>query len=339
MTKKICISGYYGFDNFGDEIILQILIENLHKFKCKPLITVFSSNPQKTSDLYSVNCVNSFNLNNVINELKTCDILISGGGSLLQDVTSCRSLVYYLGIIFLAVLFRKKVVIFAQGIGPIKNRFLAFLTFCLLKKAAFITVRDEKSFNLLKNNGVAADICADPVWNLDIPKKEKKSEIGVQLRTWADLTDKVLYSLAENISKFYSHKKINIYSLQNSLDLEVCIKFNNFLHKINPDIKTEVKENISNKVIIDEISSLEAFIAMRYHACLIAIKAGVKLLPLSYDIKVEDIAGKFNLDFLEINKPEEFERKIEKFSSDVIVYAREKIKKLSYDFGLIEKIL
>lgn len=42
MTKKICISGYYGFDNFGDETILNVLTENLKQFSCNPEITVFS---------------------------------------------------------------------------------------------------------------------------------------------------------------------------------------------------------------------------------------------------------------------------------------------------------
>ena len=61
MAKKICISGYYGFDNFGDETILKVLIDNLKQFKEKPQITVFSSNPAKTSTELEVNSVKSFN--------------------------------------------------------------------------------------------------------------------------------------------------------------------------------------------------------------------------------------------------------------------------------------
>ena len=53
MTKKYCISGYYGFDNFGDETILKILVENLKKIDSE--ITVFSSNPLKTSKDLKVN--------------------------------------------------------------------------------------------------------------------------------------------------------------------------------------------------------------------------------------------------------------------------------------------
>ena len=120
MTKKYCISGYYGFDNFGDETILKILVENLKKFDSQ--ITVFSSNPLKTSKNLDVNSVKSFDLKGVIKSLKASDCLVSGGGSLLQDVTSKKSLIYYLGVIFLAQLFKKKTIIFAQGIGPIKNK-------------------------------------------------------------------------------------------------------------------------------------------------------------------------------------------------------------------------
>ena len=46
MTKKICISGYYGFNNFGDETILKILIDNLKQINPEINITVFSSNPE-----------------------------------------------------------------------------------------------------------------------------------------------------------------------------------------------------------------------------------------------------------------------------------------------------
>ena len=115
MTKKICISGYYGFDNFGDETILKVLTEQLKKFEKSSEITVFSSNPLKTENLYNVKSVYSFDLLSVVKELLRCNYLISGGGSLLQDVTSNKSLIYYLGVIAVALFFRKKVIIFAQG--------------------------------------------------------------------------------------------------------------------------------------------------------------------------------------------------------------------------------
>ena len=57
MTKKICISGYYGFDNFGDELILKVLIENIKSFSFPTKTTVFSSNPIKTSKELGVNSV------------------------------------------------------------------------------------------------------------------------------------------------------------------------------------------------------------------------------------------------------------------------------------------
>ena len=62
MTKNICISGYYGFDNFGDETILQVLVENLKEFLDKPKITVFSVNPNKTSQRLGVESVQTFSL-------------------------------------------------------------------------------------------------------------------------------------------------------------------------------------------------------------------------------------------------------------------------------------
>ena len=70
-----------------------------------------------------------------INTIKNSDVLISGGGSLLQDSTSLKSLFYYLFVIFLAEHYKKKVIIFAQGIGPIKNPAGRFFTKKLLKKS------------------------------------------------------------------------------------------------------------------------------------------------------------------------------------------------------------
>lgn len=113
---KVLISGYYGFKNFGDEAILSVLVTHLKEVGAD--ITVLSSDTDYTAKKYSVNSVRSFDMVNVLKEIQNTDVLISGGGSLLQDVTSLKSLVYYSFIIALALLLNKKVIVFAQGIGP-----------------------------------------------------------------------------------------------------------------------------------------------------------------------------------------------------------------------------
>ena len=87
MTKYV-ISGYIGFDNFGDEAICGILTKYL-KDKSAEKITVLSVNPEKTSRLYGVDSAPFLGF---IKPILDSDVLISSGGSLLQDITSLKSL-------------------------------------------------------------------------------------------------------------------------------------------------------------------------------------------------------------------------------------------------------
>ena len=103
--KKILISGYYGFDNFGDEAILSVLLNHLKGQD----VTVLSANPEKTGKTYNVNSINSFNTELVMKRISNFDVLISGGGSLLQNVTSNRSLFYYCGLIQMLTAIKKDV--------------------------------------------------------------------------------------------------------------------------------------------------------------------------------------------------------------------------------------
>ena len=52
MTKYV-VSGYIGFDNFGDEAIAKVLVDRL-KHEGAEKITLISSNPEKTAKLYGV---------------------------------------------------------------------------------------------------------------------------------------------------------------------------------------------------------------------------------------------------------------------------------------------
>ena len=87
MTKYL-ISGYIGFDNFGDEAIASVLVNYLKEIQAEK-ITLISSNPEKTAKIYNVDSVKMLGF---IGAVKDCDVLISGGGSLLQDITSLKSI-------------------------------------------------------------------------------------------------------------------------------------------------------------------------------------------------------------------------------------------------------
>lgn len=299
---KAVISGYYGYKNFGDETILKVLTEHLKTLNCN--ITVISSDTEYTKTEYNVNSIKTFDIKSIINTINEADILISGGGSLLQDVTSFKSLAYYSLIIAIAVLFNKKIIIFAQGIGPLNKKISQILVKHLLKHGSYISVRDENSLKLLNSWNIDAELVSDPVFSLNIKNAEKSDTVGIQLREFKSLNYTLLNKLAQLINNKFSHLKVEIYSLQKSMDFEVAENFRKLLNQINPDIKTEiVSENI-----IERISKLKFFFAMRYHAIVTALKAGVKTCAINYDIKVEKLAKDAQIPMISMNAEENFEK-------------------------------
>ena len=299
--KKVVLSGYFGFDNFGDEKVLSIIVDTLKSQGA--YITVLSRNPKKTSALYGVESVGSFNPIALLQKIMFCDVLVSGGGSLLQDVTSVKSLFYYLGIIFLGLLFRKKVMLYSQGIGPIRTPIGRWWTKFLLKRVNNIAVRDQRSFNELSKAGIDAVLTADALWGLEFPEREKKNQVVIQLRSWSGMNkEKIqnikIQNIADVIAEDFRGYNIKILPLQISSDMNVCRKMQQELKLRNID--AELFINLSCDDIIRVISESRFVIAMRYHACLVAIKSGARVLAISYDIKVENLASQANIPLIPV---------------------------------------
>ena len=283
MTKYL-ISGYIGFDNFGDEAIVSVLTNQL-KISDAEKITVLSSNPEKTAKVYDVFSKHYMKFFKPILET---DVLISGGGSLLQDVTSLKSLIYYLTIITTALIFKKKVIIYAQGFTPFRTKIGKFLTKFILKHCNKITVRDKKSQELLEELNLDSKLVADPVFGIKIPENITHQGLGIQLRSFKTLDDYFLNKLADTITLKFPNETIKLFSLQDSLDLAIIEKFALMLESRN--LKTKIYKNLSVNDAILEISTLEYLIGMRFHSALVGAKAGVKTLGINYDIKVLNLA-------------------------------------------------
>ena len=324
MMVKVAISGYYGFKNFGDEAILDVLVKHLKSLECND-ITVFSSDIDYTAEKYNVNAVKRFNIKNVLKAIKSCDVLISGGGSLLQDVTSLKSLIYYASIIALGLLFNKKVIIFAQGIGPLKSCTAKFIVKNLLEYCSLVTVRDENSLKIMKDFGINAELVCDPIYSLQISKQAPENSVGVQLRDFKTMNINLLNKLAQLIVNKFPDKTIEIFSLQKSQDYELSKNFESILKSFNPDLDIKIIEND----ITSKISKLEYLFAMRFHAVLVALKYGVKTCAINYDVKVEKLASDANIPIISMDAHENLEEiysKLQKLEpSDLSQFANSKI--------------
>src|SRR5690554_3119505 len=200
MSKNVLISGYYGYDNLGDEAILQALVDSLKEESADISIKVLSARPELTAERYQVSSIQRDKLSEIISVLKDTDLFISGGGSLLQDVTSWRSILFYLGQLYLARMMGVPGIIYAQGIGPVKRGINKKLISHVASRCQLITVRDQESYQLLLDYGVDRNLIkttVDPVFLLAerewsqgarFLKKEgiplDKPLIGISARPW-----------------------------------------------------------------------------------------------------------------------------------------------------------
>lgn len=181
---KIVVSGYYGYGNSGDNAMLMSIIEDI-KSVCKNAdITIISGTPQETKKRFNVKAVNKYNIFSLILALFGCDLLILGGGTLIQDITSTKSLLYYLGIIRISKLLRKKVMLYANGFNSLTSFKNSEKTRDVLNEVDIITLRDDASLKELENIGVTQPeirVTADPAFLLtpDEEGREILSNYGI----------------------------------------------------------------------------------------------------------------------------------------------------------------
>src|SRR2546426_4023808 len=100
--SRVVLSGYYGFNNLGDEAVLAATVDALRARRPDVEIAVLSGTPRETGRAFAVEGVPRGRMRDLVRVLRRSDLFLTGGGSLFQDVTSWRSPWYYLGVLALA---------------------------------------------------------------------------------------------------------------------------------------------------------------------------------------------------------------------------------------------
>lgn len=300
-TKKwdAVLLGYYGFKNSGDETLLYSMIKDIKAEKDDARLLVLSKSPEETEKTYGVYSINRYNLPKVKKELKRSCIFIFGGGSLLQDVTSDKSLWYYLNVLKTAVSVGTPVMLYSNGIGPVnklKNREKAAE---ILNKADIITLRDNESLAELKKMGVTKDafVTADPALGMEGISSENAKKLlqeagipadakllGISIREWKGCSPEFWQNFStavDEICKTYGLTPLWI-PLKQPEDIEISEK-----NRAKMSEKGYVlTKSYNSEEIVGIAGECSFMVAMRLHSLIYAAAKCVPAIGISYDPKV-----------------------------------------------------
>lgn len=294
----IVLSGYYGFDNVGDDAILLSIIQGLKKWQHDIEITVLSNNPSATEQTYDVKAVNRWKMKEIHQLLKTADGLISGGGSLMQDQTGMKTIPYYAGVIQIAKWLKKPVFVYAQGMGPINHTLSKFIVRKTFNKVDQITIRDKASQTLLTEIGVRkeAKIVPDPVMGLnggdfhcewlDHESLTAESYISVSVRDWPSTIaykEKIAHSLDQLVRQ---GEQIVFLPMHGEHDLKTSQEVAALMQEKSLIAPSDL--SIEEKIAV--IGQSQLLIGMRLHSLIFSAIYATPFIAISYDPKIDAFA-------------------------------------------------
>ena len=324
---NLLIAGYHGFGNCGDEAILKAMTTNIRGLADDVDITALSHNPEFTKNEYGIKSVQRFNVFQVLSAIGHSDIILSGGGTLLQNGTSTRSLLYYLAIIKIAKLLHKRVMLYANGIGPVTGGFNQKLVSTVINTVDVITLREKLSEADLRSIGVSnpnVSVTADAAFKLEsissadaekLLEKEGfedrgKARIGVSVRAWSkakygeDYISK-LAKACDNIAD--TRKEIIFIPMQYPKDIAVSKKVSSMMKN-----KSYVLTNrYTPAEMMGIVGRVDVMVSMRLHTLIFAAVKNIPMVGIIYDPKIEYYLK-------ELDMPEGGDVRSEKLDSDRI---------------------
>ncbi|NLN17390.1 MAG: polysaccharide pyruvyl transferase CsaB [Firmicutes bacterium] len=277
---KVLAAGYFGCGNVGDEAILAGLARELALAGAE--LTVLSGDPEGTRASHGLPAVHRLSLE-ALKALRSCDVFVLGGGGLFQDVTSIRSPLYYLSLVLLARIFRRRVHFFAQGLGPLETLSGRLAAGVALRLAHRVSLRDEESLELARQLApeLAGRVSADPAFLLRPPQPPRPgSLLVISLRAWPGLEGK-LDEIASAVDSFCGGSELEPLFLPfQPRDREISLKAAGLLGARVWEGELDVP------AVLEVLEKAGLCLGMRLHSLILAACLGVPGVGLIYDPKV-----------------------------------------------------
>ena len=296
----VVICGAYGRGNAGDDAILDAILQEIRSLDPDMPVTVLSKDPAATRLTYRVRSIHRSHILSWRKAMRKSVLYLNGGGSLIQDVTSRRSLWYYLYNIRSAHALGCRVQMYGCGIGPVTREHLRRMAARTLNSCVdIITLREPDSQAELQAMGVTSPqilLTADPALTLRAATEDETDSVllcaGIPphgkylcfaLRRWPGFEEAApaLRAAAAYAYETYGLTPVFL-SVEKHLDPGAGRIAADGLSVPHYFLDDAGKAG----TIIGALSRMEAVVSMRLHALIFAAGQGIPLVGIVYDPKV-----------------------------------------------------
>ena len=309
------VCGAYGMGNAGDEAILEAIVGELRSIDPYLPITVMTRDPSGAEARLQVRAAHTFDLPAFRRAASRAALYVNGGGSLIQDVTSRRSLWYYLHTLRTAKKCGAKVLMYGCGIGPVlyasdKKRSVRTLN----RYVDAITLREPDSLETLRRWQVCGPeliLASDPALTLPAAPQTEVDELlqGVgadsagryicfALRRWPGFADKAAAFASAAAYAYEKHGLTPLFlSINHKNDGDAAALVCSAMGK-TPYVS--IPGPLPTPLTIGIMARMNAVVSMRLHGLIFAAGQGVPLVGVSYDPKVTAFIKCVNAECIEL---------------------------------------
>ena len=306
----VMICGAYGRGNAGDDAILRAIAENLRALDPDLPLYAATRSPGYTAQDARVAGIYTFRPWKLRGRMKQTLLYLSGGGSLIQDATSSRSLWYYLRSIRAAKRTGNRVMMFGCGIGPVsrpRNRRRAAQV--IQSSVDRITLRDALSAQELEALGVReipTQVTADLAFLVRPAPDDRvaafcaKNSLGWTLqpgdrllvlapRPWGSSGGSPEAFAEAAVYAGQHHGLVPLLvAMEPRKDMAICRRIAELAAQAGVDCPVLEAEDAA--AVVGLIARAEAVLGMRLHSLIFAASQGIPFGGVSYDPKVAGFA-------------------------------------------------
>lgn len=312
----VLLCGYYGFGNMGDELMLESAVRKIENEVGDVSVRILSRGRKGISCGRRVSFVRRSSPFAVMRAIKRADKVVFGGGTLLQNATSRRSLAYYLALLKYAQFFGKRTELWGNGIGDIKGKRSRRAVAKTLKCCDRVGIRDGASMEKIEEmcrefgveiSGVCAerDLALEPWLYGDIDARE--SEVLVRLGL-AEGKRFAVFSVMGNAAQ--EHRK-SIFEYAKKLGREGVTPIFAVMYpaqdlalsrKLCKDLGGILAYPFWATDIVALMRGAEVVCSMRYHALVLAHVAGASFVGIGDDQKIKSFCSEYGGDYIDAKK-------------------------------------